>query len=429
MKLTTTFNNLSLREADERLFSFVEQITGSRQTYGLDTPIDLYDLIDHLKLDVFCELLSYTLEDSLDFQKNVGVELIKSHLFLWTEILAGNPQLTRLIEYADAYVSTPVSEEEVRKDYCGDPIPGSSLANWAERLEGQIAKVRTLAEGLDSSQSYVIHHTYFMTNGAQWTTEMLDWYDWLGNGRWWTDRTAVNVVDSTDNTTNPGTLPEYDETLMIEDILEQDPDTFLKQSKEFDNVTVGNYTAYGTLLHRVVDLSGGTLPNQAVEAARNMGYAAATCAEMVLYDMPSLLAVARGILSARSCYASGKRFPLQEQLARLQDMMRSGTYCFPTNSGSKAIEDAENAVYAAGEKAKLDKLRDPEWIKSMDLDRDGKLSVSERANMEIELRKVCKTTRQQLASSLYEQVRASFLELENVDSQKPIVDIIKPYLL
>lgn len=427
MRLTTTFRDLISYEVDEKTLQAIEKVTGSRTTYGIDTEISLGDLLNTVSLPVICTLMGLCREDSKALQQNIALELVRANMFIWEAKLGGAP-IYRLLDYCTAFLEAPTVEEEVRKDYCGDPIPGSEIADWKSRILGQIDYVNSLIEGIDSSESPKYSYSYWMTNGAPYDEEIFDYWDWLGAGRWVVDREHVNQRDPVKNIYRAGNLPGYNPNLMIDKQLSEDPDTFLKQSEQYDNVIVPNNTTYASIIRVTWDESNGSLPDQGAEGARLLGNAAVSCAFGVANNIGPLASVVSLIRSARAGYVAGARYPIASQMARFRALSLEGIYV-NSYSDDPAIQEAERLIKQAGDDYRVSCLRNPDWIKSYDRDLDGKMSASERANMEIALRKGIKNVRETAARNAYNEALERMNALTEMDSEKPLVDIIQPYLL
>jgi hypothetical protein len=426
MKLTTTFRDLISYETDEKTLQSIEKVTGSRTSYGIDTEIDFANLLGTVSLPVICGLMGLAREDSVALQHNISLELIKANVFIWEAKLGGAP-INRLLDYCDAYLTAPTVDEE-RRDYCGDIIPGGGAADWKSRIIGQLDYLQGLTDAIDSSQSPKYSYSYWMKNGAPYDDSQLDWWQEHGSGRWIVDREHSNIIDPIININNVGNLPGYNPNVMIDNLLTIDPDTYLKQSESYDNVVVPNNTSYVTLIRVSWDESNGSLPDQGAEAARFLGNAAIACGFGIAYNTGNLSTIVSLIRSARTGYTTSARYPIAAQMARYQALSLQGV-SVNSYSDDPAIQAAEKNIQQAGDEFRVNCLRNPDWIKQYDDDLDGKISSSERVTMEIAIRTGIKAARETVAKAAYDEAFTRYTALTAMDTEKPLVDIIQPYLL
>lgn len=419
MRVHTSYSELLEAEANELDIQSIERVIGSRASYGMDTPIDFLDLIDAIPFDTFLSMFSYAFEDTSTIQANIAVELVRAHLFIWTN---GDAPVTRLLDYADEVLRNDPVISEQRLDYCQDPIPGSGQADWKARLASQANILQAVVDALDSSVPYIPTYSYWMISPSPWTPDKIAAYVDPSN-RWEVSATQTDSASATD----PVIPSSYNPTQLIDTLLEMDPDAWLKQSTTWDSQ---GSTNYGLLL--VVNINhqrGNEQPNTGVEAIRAIGNAALVAARGVSMSIPSLNSVAGLLRSARALYAAQKRLETQGRIGRMTELSRFGVFPNSTMSGDPYLDSAEKVVESAGEARRVQLMRDPAWIRSQDKDLDGKINASDRKEMEIAIRKEIREARATTAQMFLDETLNKFNSYQLEDSEKPIVDIIKPYLM
>src|SRR5690606_5294147 len=125
----TTFNLVTPSE-NTLLVQRLEDMTGSRFAYGLDTPIQLVDIRNSLGLETASTLLAYANEDPLEASKNIAIGWVNANASLWNVLFPNDNRLVDLVYYCQQYLANSGPTSVPRVDYCGDDIPGSGANSF-----------------------------------------------------------------------------------------------------------------------------------------------------------------------------------------------------------------------------------------------------------------------------------------------------------
>jgi hypothetical protein len=417
--ISVTYNQLA--NLDDATISKIEALTGSRASYGLDTPISIYSIVTGLDLQTGLEALEYV-PDSEIIRKLIAVSLVRSKQGIWEAVWGGDTRFTQLLDLLENYAATNGAEGTPARDYCDDPIPGFYGTVPPGVLTDRMSSIQASSDALNLSDTPQVH-SFWMTNGAPWTQDMVDYWNTLAVGRWTMLTQGLNTIEPVANLTNVGVLPDY--TLVnIVDQLSKDGDWFFKQSLVYDTVVVEGYTTYGAIVHRPINDSGNAAVNYLYVAGQSLVSALSMAVSLVLNDAGSLPLVASTLQDASINYAGGSRIRIMSRLARLRDMRR-GTFPFLTGG---SVNDVEQLVLDSGENKRAELCRNVTFVQSFS-GGNPTLSLDQRALMEIAVRAGIQSARSAKATELFDALTLEYTGLAELENKQILVDSTTPYLV
>jgi hypothetical protein len=417
--ISVTYNQLT--DLDDATISKIEALTGSRASYGLDTPISIYSIVTGIDLATGLEALEYV-PDSEILRKLIAVSLVRSKQGIWEAVWGGDTRFMQLLDLLENYAATNGAEGTPARDYCDDPIPGFYGTVPPGVLTDRMASIQASSDALNLSDNPQVH-SFWMINGAPWTQAMVDGQNALAVGRWTMLTQGLNTIEPVANLTNVGVLPDY--TLVnIVDQLSKDGDWFFRQSLVYDTVVVEGYTTYGAIAHRPVNDSGNAPVNYLYVAGQSLISALSMAVSLVLNDAGSLPLIASTLQDASVNYAGDSRIRIMSRLARLRDMRR-GTFPFLTGG---SVNDVEQLVLDAGENKRAELCRNVAFVQSFS-GGNTTLSLDQRALMEIAVRAGIQSARTAKATELFDALTLEYAGLASLENKQVLVDSTTPYLL
>lgn len=410
MALYTTYNKIMNGlefNPDQYLKWLEDRITGNRMTYGLDTPIYLVDILDKSGLHDALIMMDYCVQDTVALRKIMAIEIARGHQAPWIQYTALKDQgkLENLLIFAERYMDSQHTDT-TRYDYCGDPIPGSGDIT-SDHIESLIAEIKAVYDAM----SY---------EGAP-----LPLYTW----------TPVGSTPRTGGGTFFSYLPEYDQDWFhtslsinnvgfvgnkdITHVLKNDPDTFYKDSLEYD-------AGPPYYLQRVIIWpSGRDFKNHTAYAARYAAMAAIAAARLATKGMGSVDSVALYCQRAYTSWGSALYRTVTQARMRLSELssLLMPIPAFPEGSPIRAIEeDIINQVQVR--RAEL--LRDEDFIRQFDTNYDNQISPAEFLGMEKAVRADIENVAKEIALG-YQEMQMDTLRNHNI--VESIDAIIRPFLV
>lgn len=429
--LYTTFNKLlnNLGGEEEQTIQRIEKyLTGGRLAYGLDVPIYLVDILDHVSIASWAICMEHASEDTRDLMKNIAIAMIRDHMILWSSYTQGNDYLIKLMDYCDLYL-TASTEANIRIGPCGKPIPGDGLTNWSALIDEQILKIEAYVEAFTSGAmepSIVLRN--WAVNGGPWTQAGVDAYQ--GTYRHILPE-PMNVIEALELQDEVGELSTYvpDVAHPITDLLISDPDSWVRDSLAWDSVTIGGQSGWGMILENIVQSSVNALSHHGQLSAVACSKAAICVAYMVKANFHSMGSVNTSLRHAYMCFTVHARTQLHGMRIRAHSMLEAGgKWAFDTYTSSE-ISVIENRVSSAGMAKRASLCRDEAFIRSFDINNDDILSMSERQAMELAIHQQVLAVQYAEALTVVSEVDSEFIRLFSVDSEKYLRDSIRPYLL
>ena len=415
MRITITYNILLNQEADEEIISRLEQLTGSRTIYGLDTPISIRDIADNLELSTALICIGYSNEDIVGIVTNLCADAITEYKFIWDYVFPSDSRLFDLVYYSLQYLNTIVAPEQTRFDYCGNPLVSASsflddnLASYADNFETYLG---TLTDIGTPQQFYRSVFTVGVTEYTNPNYTLIDGpvLDWMQSTY----------------------LPNFQQVqFSIEDIFYgvRGP-SFLVQSEGLTERTITEAPTqetfppmYSGISYRNWD-SATPLKDQIRQAAITLGYAAVTLARSVLFASKDPVGILASVQTAYSLWTQGKMKEADNNLGRISVMMDAAAA--PVRALVGTYDEIEAQIYDAGIQRRIELLNSLAYIQSFDVNQSGFLSTSERGTMELDLRRQMLTARRSKASQLRDAVQNEITEF--INSEADIQSIFNLYI-
>jgi len=199
-----------MESAQSAIYSTIIKYTGAPAVYGLDTPIDVLDIIDNVSLGAGLACMEYV-DGNIDLGKTLSIELTSLILPIWAKLFPGDTRVVDFLALCQRYMESDDTVVEPKVDYCGDPIPGF----YGVIPEGQITDaLASIVASIDalSTDPVIYTHYFYITNGfdssksvGEQSTAFAEAYNDIGAGRW-----EVSTAPTVDDISNlpPVITPE-----------------------------------------------------------------------------------------------------------------------------------------------------------------------------------------------------------------------------
>lgn len=404
--------------------SQIEGFTGVRQTYGLDTPINVLDIIDNVTLTV--GLLALTYADVQTVCEHIAIACLRGNMDPW---FAGDTQLTNFLDDVETYLNTKDNPVTPKLDSCGDPVPGFYGVIPLSQLTDALAAIKVLSDALDLNAGTFYNHSYWALPGTQqpWTPAQIVYQqEQAALGGYVVDLAGVNVLDPVSATAS--SIPGY-VTQNIASALLANPDAFANDSATFDvqPSTVGTANSYGLLFHIPINYQSEASPVSYLNTAIQMLVDRLTALLIMITEdvnlLPSIISATQTYMAQ---YATEQRLQLGPMVTRLNELSLAGLFPFLTNDPTLAAD--EQAIINAGLNVRNTLLHDATYIASFS--NDGvTLTGTERAALENGVRSAMKIARKSTAVGLLATRQAQYDALAGLSSDARIVSLITPYLI
>ena len=413
--LSTTYREIITPFTSDTLIRTLENFTGSRYAYGLDTPLTISAILAGAGLTAALECFYYAQGDVTQLSQAIGFAFCEAYQPIWDALTGGLDSryqqalyFAGLLQQVQLAASAGIST--ARLDYCGDPLDSYGAVTVAQ-VEGRIASLQATAAAqpvTHTAPPYPVQASNFQfsydqaPDGEPIPVQIVP----IPNGKGG-NLTPADLVD--DPIYDGNGLPPrgYIETPYADD-LKKDPDFFLKlvlaqRGKRTQNKTWGNW----------YPLSNPQVSDPESIARANMANAAALAAQQVTTGAQNLLAIAQLIQQGVTNYAVWQRLDLLPQMNYLQGLaLGASTPYLPipgTEDLVQQVIDAENASIVA-------KLRDPAFIGSFDLDYSQGISPTEFSAMLAVLDPIMLTARNEAALPLFLSAQERFYGLVNMQA-------------
>ena len=427
--LSVTYSQLT--GLDDSVLTKVQRFTGNQLSYGLNTPIAILDIINHVGLEtgILC-LTQVPGSDSI--QRLVALEAIKSCYFVWEAIKPGDIYLTMALSLLE--MSTQNTDLGPKLDYCGDPIPGFTGTVSTGQVANYISAMQAYVDTMPDT-NVAPTYSFWMGNGAPWTQAAIDWNNERGVGRWTLITQDMNKFDPCNMihvSGAPGDYPSYIEANYRAKLLlnyspgNLDPEWFLRQSFIYDTLALHDNTNYGVIVHQSMN-GTSDIPNWLKVSAQMMVDATQLLTNMLLSGYGDLEGLITILLNILTNYTDFKRIELLPTVARLNDM-RHGTFPYPTYTSQARVSAAEQQTVAAGEIVRRSSLQDYLYVGTFSSN-GTTINESDRNAMELDIRTKMLNARKAVAQALYDEALTEYASLTSISSGLFLVDGITPYLL
>ena len=422
--VTVTYRQLIPMDTDyPGISSQIEGFTGARQIYGLDTPINILDIIDNVSLTVGLWALSYA--DAQVVCENIAIACLRGNMDPW---FAGDVRVTNLLTDIETYLATKDTPGTPKLDSCGDPVPGFYGVIPLSQLVDNLAAIKVSSDALDLNAGTIYKHSYWLTQGMPYSPAQIAYWQAQAiiDGRYTVDLVGVNTTDPVNNAAQP--IPGYVPTNIAAPLL-LNPNTFSNDSATFD-VQNPSGSDYGLLIHETInsknfDISG--IPVSYINTAIQMLVDQLSQLVLMITENVNLLP---GIVSATQNYmmqyATEQRLKIGPEIARLNDIGLTGIFPVATNDPNMVAD--EQAINNAGLNERAALLHNQTYITSFS-NNGTTLTGAERATLENAVRAQMKAVRISTAAALYASRQAQYDALAQLYSNARIVSLITPYLL
>jgi hypothetical protein len=394
----------------------IEGFTGSRQSYGLDKPINVLDIMEHVSLAVGLLVLEYANVDTLC--ATLAIAVLQGNMDPW---FAGDVRLSNFLSDAALYLQTKDNPVTPKLDYCGDPIPGFYGVIPLSQLTDAYASMKASSDALDLNAGTTYADSYWILQGAPYTPAQIAYYEaTLGPGGATIDVAYVNTVDPIMNAATP--IPGYDTPISA---FSTNPNVFSNDSATFDAQTPSG-TQYGLLVHQPINQSGAPPVSYTNTAIQMLVSQLSLLLTMLTQDVTLLAAIVSGVQNYMLQFATEQRLQLAASLARLNELAITGDFSNPTDD--PAVSADEQTINNAALNTRSTLLHDLGYIMGFSSD-TLTISATDRANMENDVRAQMRATRKATAESLLATRQAQYDGLADLYSDARIVGILTPYLL
>lgn len=421
--ITVTYRQLIPMDTDyPGVSSQIEGFTGARQAYGLDTPINVLDIIDNVSLTVGLRVLSYA--DAQVVCEHIAIACLRGNMDPW---FAGDIRLTNFLDGVETYLNTKDNPVTPKLDSCGDPVPGFYGVIPLSQLTDALVAMKGTSDALDLNAGAVSNFSYWLSQATPYTLAQIVYFqEQAALGGPALDLTGVNVLDPVTVLARP--IPGY-VTQPLPDALLANPDALSNDVATFDvqgPPDAQTSYSYGLLFHLPINTSDA-LPVSYLNTAIQMLVARlAALLTMITEDVNLLSSIVIATQTYMAQYAAEQRLNLGAMIARLNELSLTGLYPFPTNDSNTAAD--EQAINNAGLNTRNTLLHDTRYITTFS-NSGVTLTGAERAALENAVRAQMKTARKSTATGLLATRQAQYDALAGLSSDARIVSLITPYLL
>lgn len=409
----TTFRLLGADQSDTdpTLIALVEGVTGAWGVYGLDTPINVLNILDKAGLETAITCFYASLTDNRDLAKNIGIALAQGHLYAYLNALPNDTRLFDLLYYCSLYLQTVGVGVTPRTNYCGDPVGSSGPVSLAQIID-VASRIQTTINGLNLVGIIPIYTMMISSNGpfsdASFATAIGNQIISILRGSPIND--PANQI--------PTGLAGYTPTPLSQ--LSSNPDAFLTNNINYDPFSPVFYVA------KIQYQNPNIVPvNYTNRAALGIGTAAIMASQQVSQNNGMMLnLICNQIKSAITDYDATNRQTLDPQLTYYQQLARG----VPAGTTGIAQWDIDGkAVMDAGLNRRAQLLRNQTYMSQFDTSGTGTLNAADRITAEKAIQKEMLSTRIATATPLYNAVFTSYLAFTVQTDQ--VSSILRTYLL
>jgi hypothetical protein len=415
--ITITYRQLGqIDETDSLdLIYKLERYIGSQAIYGIDTPISILDIMEHIDVETGALCLGYV--SGIDnLRSTMAIECLRAHLTPWDDLFPGDTRVRDLLDLLTLYIQTKNNPVVPRLDSCGDPIPGFYGTVSPNQITDLLALIQASSDALDLTgiiYEYSYWGSYSIVNHPS---------DW-----WYVD---VRNRHSYDPTTYPALVLTSYTSQTIATKMADDPDYYFRESYEqFDTQTNPSYTGYMSIIHASIAGPYASAPVDYAKVACQLLVAQLSQAVMMtLYDGDLFLSIVMGIKEYMRNYATEQRFKLQSVLDRLYNLT-SGKWAKTVYPPDAYTANVEQQIIDVGLNLRAALLRSVTYVNSFDSNASGTISATERVTMENDVRAQMVAARATLATIFYTQKQQEYNALPTLYDMQSVLAVLTPYLI
>ncbi len=347
----------------------LQKMTGAWQTYGINTPIYLVDILDTLGLTTMLCVSSRASDLSNSVVQAVGLDAIKTFEYPWKEVFSGSDRLDLIIYYCEKLLEATVPAE-LRTDACGDPMDAQGIVS-AATAEDLIELLKADTDALvDTPQVIHYYHWMVILNGgydAVPAATKAFWDDALSS----TGAMFWDTLYKDPFTYYQSDPPTWPGTIMIDSTLASDPDYFLRRYNEWaTGHWTQDYSSWWVAFRKdhspadVIDFSYG------IYAAKQLALAAEYAVYQVTQDRNDLSNVFMVLRNALSTYNTAKQNETEPNRVYWTEIVNNSTgisHGYPIyspNSADSTLIAQTAAIRGEMESLPATLLRDANFIKA-----------------------------------------------------------------
>jgi hypothetical protein len=411
--IQTTYNLLIDDDTDSNFIQQMESITGAKEVYGLDTPINLIDVLDNLGLEPTMTCFYRSTTDNTELSKVIGIAWVNAHNYAYAATLPDDSRVNDIMYYCSLYLQEGAITPRV--DYCGNDLTGPGLIPLSQitDLAASILATISALPLIQQATSYLM----LIANTGPMTDAQYNSY--LNGGQ----VIAINrtpIIDPAIQVPN-GTTGYTEQSISA---LSSNPDVFVNVN--FTYTSDSTYYYLATWQNQSTNGSGTSIiPAYGNRSAYEIGQAAIYASQQITDDTGFLLAqICNQIRVAIADYNQQQLSLLAPKRSRYQQFA-SG---IPATGSGIAEWDADGqTVMDAGLNKRAELLRDPAFLATFDTDFSGSLSSAELVNAEKAVQAEMLTARKAAGQALYDAVNAQFVALDTITDT--LAAVMRPYLL
>jgi hypothetical protein len=395
----TTYTLLSEAEyLSERL----ETITGSRSTYGYDTPIPLNTVATGLGLETAATVIDYAASDPHEACADIAREWILANLAVWAAEYSGDSRVFDLMYFCSQYQEGLASTTPVRVDYCGNEIPGGGVDTLLAQINDLITSLELVRDGIDPNTFVGPLFEIYVDNSLD--SSIINMYN---NN---IGLVGYDLTEITDNVRSRiDEAPDYIPGSVAD---KMDEDSLIHDTFGYDE---NNDHVFKRVLYRKPQSDGAVDPRkQAIIDFINAVLLAANLAKGNGYG--TLAPIYILLRSTFDLYGIHKQQQMEPLMSKLRSIGASGNTLFGLDGGFEIprTEIAEfepyiQAIIDAENNARAESLRDLNFVNTYgDTDLSGNLTLAERIALENAVRGVMLDARVAKARELYDPLQTQF---------------------
>lgn len=366
--IQTTYRLLDVLDpnTDTVFIQSIEGITGAWQSYGLDAPINVVNILDTCGFDTALAAFYRATTDVSTLALIIGVALCQAHLYTYTSVFPNDYNAFNLLYLCNLYLSTLGTGTE-RVDYCGNSLGANSAVTTAQ-IADLASNIQTAAGALSLAGSYPTYAMAIGNSGGYITPEQIA--NQVGG--------ILISIDSSNPIIDPANadirgISGY-VSLPTSSSLASDPNYFLKLMKSL-NYNLANSDVYYIGIFQPAPTSGYTPPNYSNLAAQEFATVINLAAQQVISGFGFSLNTIGSILKqAVADYNTNIENLLGSQLARYQQFSNG---VWPLNNGNAQWDADGQVILNAGLNAAAADLRDPTFLSRFDTFSSGSLTEAE----------------------------------------------------
>jgi len=398
MILYTTFNQIlaAMEDATTYLKWIEDKLTGNRNTYGLDTPIYILDVLNTMGIHDALLLMDCCIQDVTAIRKIIGIDLARNFQGAWQAYTSAGDmgKLDNLLVFAERCMDAQ-SADTTRYDYCGDPIPGSGDVTSAQ-VDTLITQITAIYDEwvysipVQPIYSWTPVGATTRTNDSipayqqdEWAYETEAYVDWMNPG-------------SSLKSSDVASMGNKD----IAQSMANDPDTFYNISLQLQQKILDT-TNY--LYQRVKIWPRGSdtmVINHEAQAAQYAAKAAIAAARLASRGIGSLTTIMLYCQRAQASTNSANYRAITRAMLRTREL-GSMIMPYPAFPADDPAYDIEVDIINQAQNLRASLFRDQAFITQYDADYNGDLNATEFIALENGVRTAMKAKAKELSDAYY----------------------------